>query len=65
MREGVENNQYALIWITTNAQVADMGTKSWEEFFLTLSRNLYLSKSLSRSENSGGVLRYTCFNEIC
>jgi hypothetical protein len=26
-REGVENNQHALIWITTTAQVADMGTK--------------------------------------
>jgi hypothetical protein len=27
VREGVENNQHALIWITTTAQVADMGTK--------------------------------------
>ncbi len=27
MREGVESNQYALIWISTNAQVADIGTK--------------------------------------
>jgi hypothetical protein len=27
VREGVENNQHTLIWITTNAQVADIGTK--------------------------------------
>ena len=27
MREGVENNRHALIWIATNAQVADIGTK--------------------------------------
>ncbi len=27
VREGVESNQHALIWITTTAQVADMGTK--------------------------------------
>jgi hypothetical protein len=27
VREGVESNQHALIWITNNAQVADMGTK--------------------------------------
>ncbi len=27
MREEVENNHHALIWITANAQVADMGTK--------------------------------------
>jgi hypothetical protein len=27
VREGVENNQHALIWITTTAQVADKGTK--------------------------------------
>ncbi len=27
VREGVESNQCALIWITTTAQVADMGTK--------------------------------------
>jgi hypothetical protein len=27
VREGVENNQHTLIWITTTAQVADMGTK--------------------------------------
>jgi hypothetical protein len=27
VREGVENSQHALIWITTTAQVADMGTK--------------------------------------
>jgi hypothetical protein len=26
-REGVENNQHALIQITTTAQVADIGTK--------------------------------------
>ncbi len=24
LREGVENNEHALIWITTTAQVADM-----------------------------------------
>ena len=27
VREGVESNQHALIWITNIAQVADMGTK--------------------------------------
>ncbi len=27
VREGVENNQYTLIYITTTAQEADMGTK--------------------------------------
>ncbi len=27
VREGVENNQHSMIWITTNAQVADIGTK--------------------------------------
>jgi hypothetical protein len=27
MKEGVETHQHALIWITTNAQVADLGTK--------------------------------------
>jgi hypothetical protein len=27
VREGVENNQHSLIWITTTAQVADMRTK--------------------------------------
>jgi hypothetical protein len=27
VREQFENNQHALIWITTTAQVADMGTK--------------------------------------
>jgi hypothetical protein len=27
VREGVESNQHALIWIPTNAQVADIGTK--------------------------------------
>jgi hypothetical protein len=27
VREGVEINQHALIWNTTTAQVADMGTK--------------------------------------
>jgi hypothetical protein len=27
VRERVENNQHALIWITATAQVADMGTK--------------------------------------
>ncbi len=27
MREGVEHNQHALIWITTTDQIADMGTK--------------------------------------
>ena len=27
VREGVESNQHALIWITNSAQVADMGTK--------------------------------------
>jgi hypothetical protein len=27
VREGVESNQHALIWITTNVQVADIGTK--------------------------------------
>jgi hypothetical protein len=28
VREGVENKQHALIWITTTAQVADMGSKN-------------------------------------
>jgi hypothetical protein len=27
VREGVESNQHALIWIPTNAQLADIGTK--------------------------------------
>jgi hypothetical protein len=27
VREGVERNEHALIWITNSAQVADMGTK--------------------------------------
>jgi hypothetical protein len=27
VRDGVESNQHALIWITTPTQVADMGTK--------------------------------------
>ncbi len=27
MREGVESNQHAFIWIATTAQIADMGTK--------------------------------------
>ena len=27
VREGVESNQHALIWINNSAQVADMGTK--------------------------------------
>ncbi len=64
MREGVKSNQHALIWITTTAKVANMGTKVLE-FSLTLSRNLYLSKSLSKSKNSGGVLRYTFSGGIC
>jgi hypothetical protein len=61
VREGVENNQHSLIWITTNAQVADIGTKILGR---TLLDSLYLSNSLSRSENSGGVLRYTCSSGI-
>jgi hypothetical protein len=27
VRKGLESNQHALIWIPTNAQVADIGTK--------------------------------------
>jgi hypothetical protein len=34
VREGVENNQHALIWIIITTQVADMGTKILGRFFL-------------------------------
>ncbi len=63
VREGVESNQHALIWITNSAQVADMGTKILGRILLDSFKE-YLSKSLSRSENSGGVLRYTCSDGI-
>jgi hypothetical protein len=34
VREGIESNQNALIWITNNAQVADTGTKISDRILL-------------------------------
>jgi hypothetical protein len=68
VREGVDSNQHAWIWITTTAQVADMGTKNLGRILLHSFKeimNLYLSKSLSRTENPGGLLRYAYSSGIC
>jgi hypothetical protein len=45
--------------------IADMGTKILGRILLDSFKELYFPKSLSRSENSGGVLRYTCSSGIC
>ncbi len=34
VREGVESNQHALIWITNGDQIANMGTKILGRIFL-------------------------------
>ncbi len=60
MREGVDGNQHALIWVTTTAQVADMETKVLVRILLGPFNELIFAKTLSRSENSGEVLRYSC-----
>jgi hypothetical protein len=44
VREGVENNQYALIWITTTTQVADMGTKILGRILLDTFKELIFVK---------------------
>jgi hypothetical protein len=44
VREGVENNQ-PLIWITTTAQVADMGTKIWGRILLDPFEETYIIQS--------------------
>jgi hypothetical protein len=44
VREGVETNQHALIWITTTAQVADMGTKNLGRILLESFKELIFVK---------------------
>ncbi len=44
MREGVESNQHALIWITNNAQVADVGTKILGKILLDSFKELIFVK---------------------
>ena len=46
MREGVENNQHALIWITTTTQVAGMGTKILGKILLDPFKELAFAKVL-------------------
>ncbi len=46
MREGVESNQYTLIWITTTAQVADTGTKILGKILLDPFKELVFAKVL-------------------
>ncbi len=45
MREGVENKQHVLIWITTTAQVADMGTKILGRILLDFFQGTYICQS--------------------
>ena len=44
VREGVESNQHALIWITNSAQVADMGTKILGRILLDSFKDLIFVK---------------------
>ena len=44
VREGVENNQHALIWITTTAQVTGMGTKILGKILLDSFKELIFVK---------------------
>jgi hypothetical protein len=44
IREGVESNQHALIWITTTAQVSDMGTKILGRILLDSFKELIFDK---------------------
>jgi hypothetical protein len=44
VRVGVESNQHTLIWITTTAQVADMGTKILGRILLDLFKELIFVK---------------------
>ena len=44
VREGVQSNQHALIWITTTAQVAGMGTKILGKILLESFKELIFVK---------------------
>jgi hypothetical protein len=44
VREGIENKQHALIWITNAAQIADMGTKILGRILLDPFKELVLVK---------------------
>ncbi len=44
VREGLESNQHALIWITTAAQVADMGSKTLGRILLDSFKELIFVK---------------------
>jgi hypothetical protein len=54
VREGVESNQHALIWIANNAQVADMGTKILDRIHLDSFKELIFVKNSSRTEFQKG-----------
>jgi hypothetical protein len=46
-REGVESNNYVLIWITSNAQVADIGTKILGRILLDSFKELVFVKDVA------------------
>jgi hypothetical protein len=44
VREGVDDNQHALIWMATTAQAADMGAKILSRIFLDSFKELIFVK---------------------